>query len=172
MTQPRPWYKELWPWFLLGILGMSVAMGVTFLVLSITSFDGMVEDDYYKQGLAINQRLEQDHRAAELDLAASLRIDDLTGDVIVNLEGEARPERLLLKLLFPTRGHRDQSVLLERVRDGHYTGQLPRSLEYRWYVQLSPGDVEKDAEPAWRLLGEIELPREAPLELRAAAGES
>lgn len=172
MTQPRPWYKEFWPWFLLGILGMSVVMGVTFLVLSITSFDGMVEDDYYKQGLAINQRLEQDQRAAELNLVANLRVDSLTGDVMVDLEGDARPEQLRLELLFPTQGHRDQSVLLERVRNGHYVGQLPRSLEYRWYVQLHPDSVAQGSESDWRLVGEIELPREAPLTLRAATGES
>lgn len=166
MTHSRPWYKEFWPWFLLGILSLAVFMGTTFLVLSITSFDGMVDDDYYKQGLAINQRLEQDQRAAELDMSAMLRIDELTGDVMVDLDGEARPERLQLNLLFPTRGNRDQHVMLERIRGGHYIGQLPHSLEYRWYVQLSP----ESPEPDWRLSGEIELPRDAPLELRASPG--
>lgn len=166
MTPPRPWYKEFWPWFLLGILSSSVIMGTTFLVLSITSFDGMVEDNYYKVGKAINETLEQDQRAAELGMSAQLRIDDLTGDVVVDLDGEARPERLLLELIFPTQGNRDQSVVLDHVRDGHYAGQLPRALEYRWYVQLHPDS----ADPEWRLLGEIELPRRAPLTLHAATG--
>lgn len=168
MTAPRPWYKEFWPWFLLGILGLSVIMGTTFLVVSITSFDGMVEDDYYKQGLAINQLLEQDQRAAAMQMQARLRIDDLTGDVVVDLQGEARPNRLRLDLVFPTQGNRDQSVTLERLRDGHYTGQLTRALEHRWYIQLEPAT----AKPEWRLQGEIQLPRQAPFTLRADAGKS
>ena len=163
MTTPRPWYKEFWPWFLLGILGMAVVMGVTFLVFSIVAFDGTVEDDYYKRGLAINQVLEQDQHAAELDMQANLKIDDLTGDVIVDLQGESRPEQLRLDLIFPTQGNRDQQVMLERVRNGHYVGQLPRALQYRWYVHLQPAVDDPD----WRLQGEIELPRKAPLTLRA-----
>lgn len=163
MTAPRPWYKEFWPWFLLGILGLSVVMGVTFLVFSLIGFDGMVEDDYYKQGIAINQVLEQDQRAAELGMQADLRIDDLTGDVVVELKGQARPEQLRLELIFPTQGNRDQSVTLERVRNGHYVGQLPHALQYRWYLHLQPAI----SDPDWRLRGEIELPRKSSLTLRA-----
>lgn len=165
MIQPRPWYKEFWPWFLLAILSSSVIMGTVFLVLSIRSFDGMVEDDYYTHGLAINQTLQQDHRAAELNLLAELRIDDLTGDIGVDLEGDVQPERLRLEMVFPTKDDRDQSIALEHVRNGHYSGQLSHSLEHRWYVQLHP-DV---AEPSWRLRGEVELPRRAAIELRPAA---
>ncbi len=163
MRHPRPWYKEFWPWFLLGILGLAVVMGTTTLVLSITSFDGLVEDNYYKVGLAINETLEQDRRAGQLGMVADLRIDDLTGDVVVELDGGARPERLVLEMIFPTQGDHDQHVLLERVRDGHYTGQLPQALDNRWYVHLAPDA----ASPAWRLRGEIELPRQTPLTLRA-----
>jgi len=151
----RPWYKEFWPWFLLGILAMAVIMGTTTLVLSITSFDGMVVDNYYKKGLAINRVLEQDKAARELGQRARLRIDDVTGDVTVTLEGDARPERLRLALLFPTQGGRDRHITLRRLRGGHYSGQLPSALRYRWYVQLHP-DV---ADPAWRLIGEIHLPQ-------------
>ncbi|WP_227367594.1 FixH family protein [Halomonas sp. M20] len=165
-TQIRPWYKEFWAWFLLGILGLAVVMGTTFLVFSITSFDGMVVDDYYKEGLAINKTLKQDQRAAEMGMAANLRIDDLSGDVVVKLEGEARPEKLQLDLIFPSQDGRDQRVILDRVSAGHYVGQLPRALQYRWYVQLHA----QTAEPEWRLLGEIELPQKEALALRANIG--
>ncbi|MHB0776319.1 FixH family protein [Halomonas sp. WWR20] len=166
MTPPRPWYKEFWPWFLLAILAASVAMGTTFLVLSITSFDGMVEDNYYKKGLAINEILDQEQHAAELNMAAALNIDDLTGDITVELQGDSRPEQLQLNLIFPAQGRQDQSILLQRVRDGHYVGQIPRQLEYRWYVQLQP--VAQDGPPEWRLNGEAHFPLETAMHLRAA----
>ncbi|EPC02977.1 hypothetical protein L861_21955 [Litchfieldella anticariensis FP35 = DSM 16096] len=161
-VEPRsipPWYKQFWPWFLLGILLSSVAVSTTFLVLSIKSYDGMVADNYYKQGLAINQVIEQDRRAAELGLSAELRIDDLTGDITVDLDGEHHPERLLLALIFPTRGDRDLNLTLEHVRNGLYTGQAPNRLEYRWYLQLQP---DQEA-PEWRLSGEASFPQDAPI---------
>ena len=96
-------------------------------------------------------------------MVADLRIDDLTGGVVVELDGQARPERLLLEMIFPTQSGRDQRVILEHVRDGHYTGQLPHALEHRWYVHLAPDS----ADPEWRLRGEIDLPRQTPLILRA-----
>ena len=163
----HPWYKEFWPWMILGVLASSVIAGTTFLVLSITSYDGMVEDNYYKTGLAINQVIAQDHRATELGMAAAVRVDDLTGDVNVNLAGEARPERLRLTLIFPTRDDRDQQLTLERVRDNHYVGQAPRQLEYRWYLQLAP-DVQA---PEWRLRGEATFPHSGAFQLRAQAAD-
>ncbi len=161
----HPWYKEFWPWMILGVLASSIIAGTTFLVLSITSYDGMVEDNYYKTGLAINQVIAQDHRATELGMTAAVRIDDLTGDVNVDLAGEARPERLLLTLIFPTRDDRDLQLILERVRGRHYVGQAPRQLEYRWYLQLAP-DVQV---PGWRLRGEATFPRADAFRLTAQA---
>ncbi|WP_242457974.1 FixH family protein [Halomonas sp. YLGW01] len=161
----HPWYKEFWPWMILAVLASSIIAGTTFLVLSITSYDGMVEDNYYKTGLAINQVIAQDHRATELGMAAAVRLDDLTGDINVELSGEARPERLLLTLIFPTRDDRDQQLILERVRGSHYVGQAPRQLEHRWYLQLAP-----DAQaPDWRLRGEATFPSEDAFRLTAQA---
>lgn len=163
-AQPtNPWYKEFWPWMLLAVLGSSIIAGTTFLVLSITSYDGMVEDNYYKTGLAINQVIAQDHRAAELGMAARVRVDDMTGDVNVDLSGEARPQRLLLTLIFPTRDDRDQQLILTHVRGSHYVGQAPSHLEYRWYLQLEP-DVQT---PEWRLQGEASFPSAEAFRLTA-----
>ena len=168
----RPWYKEFWPWMMLGILGSSVIVGTTYLVMSIVSFDGMVEDDYYKHGLAINQVLEKDHRAAALGLSAELRIDDLTGDITLELQGdtpateaqrkELRPERLILALIFPAQDGRDQTLTLERVRDNHYIGQAPNQLKYRWYLQVAPDGADAD----WRLTGEARFPSQDPISLK------
>ena len=49
-----------------------IVAGVITLWLAVRSSDGLVTDDYYKQGLAVNQVLERDHRAAALGLRADL----------------------------------------------------------------------------------------------------
>ena len=48
--------------------GNSNRGGLITLWLAITSFDGLVADDYYKQGLAINQTLARADAAQELRL--------------------------------------------------------------------------------------------------------
>lgn len=168
----RPWYKEFWPWMMLGVLGSSVIFGVTYLIMSIVTFDGMVEDDYYKHGLAINQVLEKDHRAAALGLSAELRVDDLTGDINLELQGaspaseaqrqELRPQQLTLALIFPAQDGSDHTLTLERVRDNHYVGQAPRQLKYRWYLRLAPNVADAD----WRLTGEARFPSQEPISLK------
>ncbi|MBD3894779.1 FixH family protein [Halomonas sp. ML-15] len=149
-----PWYKQFWPWLLLGLLFTSITASCTLAVMAIRSADGMVQEDYYEHGRAINMVLAKQQRAAELELVGDLRIDDQTGDITLELAGDDRPERLILQLLFPTRDDRDQTFTLEHVRDGRYIGQAEERLNYRWYLQLQP-DHET---PEWRLSGEATFP--------------
>ena len=45
-----------------------IVAGVYTTVLAFTSSDGLVADDYYKQGLAINKTLKREERARALDM--------------------------------------------------------------------------------------------------------
>jgi uncharacterized protein len=153
---PSPWYTQFWPWLLIGLLMTSIFGSSTLAVMAVRTADGMVQEDYYEHGRAINLVLAKQQRAHELDLAAELRIDPLTSDIIVELAGDARPETLHLSLIFPTQGGRDQDIVLEHVRNGRYLGQAPDNLRYRWYLQIHP-DAE---EPEWRLVGEGRFPSE------------
>ncbi|MBS9404854.1 FixH family protein [Halomonas sp. TRM85114] len=158
---PQPWYKQFWPWFLIGLLLSSIVVSTSFAVLSVRSFDGMVQEDYYEHGKAINMVLAKQQHAADLNLAATLRIDPMTSDVVLDLTGNDRPERLMLKFIFPTEADRDQELILEHVREGRYLGQAPDNFRYRWYLQLQP-DQET---PAWRLVGEGRFPDESEVAL-------
>lgn len=164
--QVPPWYKQFWPWFLIALLLSSVTFSMVYLAFSIRYFDGSVPDDYYKEGLAINVQLEKQQRAEALGLAAELRIDATTGDVVVTLDGDERPERLDLALKFPTDGARDRALVLTHTRAGHYVGTLDRNLRYRWYLQLQPhAEGASGQQPEWRLTGEAEFPRETSVRL-------
>jgi len=150
-----PWYKQFWPWFLIGLLASSITFSLLYLTLSIRYYDGSVGGDYYKQGLAINEQLAKQEHAKTLGLEAMMRADPQTGDIVVDLQGERRPERLHLALIFPTDSDRDRSVSLEHVRNGRYVGAIDEPLNYRWYLQLQPAEGQ-DAE--WRLTGEGRFP--------------
>ncbi|WP_355659737.1 FixH family protein [Halomonas salifodinae] len=156
-----PWYKQFWPWFMLIILGASMISSTTFLVLSIRTADGIVQEDYYEHGRSINMVLAKQQRAAELGLSARLQVDDLTGDVLLDLDGDSRPETLALRLIFPTQDDRDQELTLRHQQGGRYIAQLDERLAYRWYLQLQPTGES----PEWRLIGEARFPDEASVSL-------
>lgn len=151
-----PWYKQFWPWLLIGLLAMAIAVSTSFAVLSVRSFDGMVQEDYYEHGKAINMVLAKQRAAADMGISGQLRLDPLTSDLVLDLAGDARPERLTLKLIFPTAADRDMELPLTHARDGRYLGQAPDNLRYRWYLQLEPDT----SSPEWRLVGEARFPTE------------
>ena len=64
----RPWYREPFVWLLIAIPLTAVIVGFVGLALAIRSDDGMVEDDYYRQGMAINRMLDRDKAAAAENL--------------------------------------------------------------------------------------------------------
>lgn len=162
----KPWYREPWPWALIaGPAAVAVAGGVT-IWLAVSSNDGLVADDYYRRGLAINQVLVRDREAARLGFRARLHVTD-TGALEVALTGDAEPPPvLMLKLVHPTRAGEDRLLRLTRVAPGLYrsrNGPLPAS---RRNVVL------EDEAGTWRLTGEWATPSDRPLELAPGAGRS
>ena len=69
------WYRQPWPWLLMLGPAVVVVAGFVTLWLAVKSSDGLVADDYYKQGLAINQTLARAERAKAMQLSARVRID-------------------------------------------------------------------------------------------------
>ena len=89
--------------------------------------------------------------------------DSRTGDVVVDLEGDSRPESLALALVFPTDSDFDRALTLKHVHEGRYVTTLEEPLRYRWYLQLQP---ETGEQAEWRLTGEISFPSDAPVTLK------
>ena len=69
----EPWYRQGWPWFLIALPATAVVAGIVTLVIAAKTFDGMVVDDYYKEGRAIVQTIGRVEHARELGLRAALR---------------------------------------------------------------------------------------------------
>ena len=67
-TPVNPWYKEVWVWFILGILGLSVVLGTSMLVIATNNPPGLLSDNYYDVGKGINTSLEREDLAARLQL--------------------------------------------------------------------------------------------------------
>lgn len=156
-TRPNPWYREPWPWILMAGPATVIVAGAITIWLAVVSFDGLVVDDYYKRGLAINQTIARSDRAHTLGLSGDFSVDPGTGAVDVRVEGgggATTPATLRLALVFATRAGHDQSLTLTRTSAGRYAGRAGALGPGRWQLLV------EDAEGTWRLKGTLNAPRE------------
>jgi hypothetical protein len=157
-----PWYRHFWPWFIIGLLGTAVAASLATVWVAFANQDSLVRDDWYREGVAVNRRLERDQNALRLGLRASASIDAASGEVKLDFTGMNTPQlaALELELSHPTQAHRDHRVVLARTAPGRFRGQLPRGLDGRWYARLRPatsGDGPA-SEIDWQLARSVRLP--------------
>ncbi|MGB5604303.1 MAG: FixH family protein, partial [Gammaproteobacteria bacterium] len=80
-TQALPWYTYKIVWLVIAIPAASVFAGMFMIYLAVNTDDGLVVDDYYKEGMAINQSLLRDKTATKLGLSAQLRVEE-AGDMV------------------------------------------------------------------------------------------
>jgi len=156
-----PWYREPWPWLLMSGPATVIVAGIYTTVLAFSGTDGLVADDYYKQGLAMNKTLGRGLRAQQLDLAARVNYTAASGQVRVVLTGAQHPPALLLRLTHPTRVGMDQRIELKHLENGVYEAavNLPTGVN-RWNAVLET--------PEWRLAGTWGDPVRAELALAPA----
>ena len=145
---PNPWYRQPWPWLLMAGPAIVVVAGFITLALAIQSSDGLVADDYYKQGKAINMTITRDAQARALGYRAQLELS-AEGRVALKFD-DAAPKAKLLKLTLhhPTRAGFDREILLSRNPDNIYTAAMAPIDASRWSMTL------EDESRTWRLTGD------------------
>ena len=149
----RPWYKQFWPWFIFGLPGCVVVAGLTTWWIAERHADHLVADDYYKEGLAINRRLQAEQLAADLGLEAQLDYQDQR--LSISLNGPSKPPALQITLSHPLNADLDREVQLAQLRPGLFQAELPGLSGNRWLWRLEPLGVADAAR--WRLNGELLL---------------
>ena len=141
---PTPWYREPWPWLLMSGPAAVLVAGAVTTWIAFASADGLVVDDYYKQGLSINKRLAREEAARKQGISAAV---SLQKDVLrVRLSGAA-PEALFVHLVHATRAGHDQRLRLAPA-GGAYEAALPPLAPGRWTM------VIEDPRGSWRIVKE------------------
>jgi hypothetical protein len=153
------WYRDPWRLLVVAPPLAAILAGIWTLWLATTSWDGLVVDDYYKQGLEINQVLARDQKARALGLALDVAwtnnaADEPLGSLVLNCTGAGAtslPEELEVNLVHGTRAGFDRHLTVARVAAGRYqTGQI-KLAPGRWQVHVNASD--------WRLTGEFLIQR-------------
>ena len=121
------------------------------LWIAVDTADSLVVDDYYKEGRAINQRLEKDQAAVDrgISLLASIRPVDSNAqriEVVFSANpGVSAPEFIRLRLSHPTLKQFDIQATLKKTGSNRYSTDIPGITDGRWYAQL------EDDQSLWRV---------------------
>jgi hypothetical protein len=157
-----PWYREPWPWLLMAGPVMVIVAGIVTTWIAVTSSDGLVVDDYYKAGLAINQTIGRSALAAARGYRAEAVVQGGGRKLSLRMTATAEmpfPETLQLRIAHPTRAGRDGLVLLRQRSPGVYEGVMPALSDGRWILLL------EDLQSGWRLGGAMTMPAQTAFTL-------
>jgi hypothetical protein len=149
-----PWYREPWPWILMSGPFVVVIAAFASAWIALSTSDGLVADDYYKQGLSVGETIARSDRAAELGLSARMKltVEGATVSLAASANGQfSLPAAIRVTLSHPTRAGLDQAVVLP-LQGTVYGGKLRLPAAGHWLI-LIEDDVK-----SWRLMGSVVLP--------------
>jgi len=148
----KPWHKEFYVWMIIFFPLLAVVGGIVTTILAVQSNDGLVVDDYYKQGLEINRTLERDQAAIDYQLNADIKLDQELEEVLITVSSASNfvyPEKLSVTFLHATRSGLDKEVNMILTQDNIYRGNLSALAPGKWYVH-----IQRDN---WRLIKTIKV---------------
>ncbi len=124
-TVINPWYKEPWPWMILGLLGLGIVAGSSVAFIGLTNPPEMVTGEYERLGRGLTDTATRTGQARSLGLFGQVGLE---GDkVVLQINAhdvEALPETLLIRFQHPATSGGDSSVVLAREAHGRYIGHL------------------------------------------------
>ena len=176
LSSPRksastPWYRQRWPWLLMLGPAVVVVAGTYTGWLAFSRPDALVVDDYYKEGKAINLDLRRDREASRQGITVGLNYDAAGGKLSgvvrsapIAMSGDKKsvvPQAVELQLLHPTLPEKDLRLVLYPMADGRFSIAVPALENARWRVLV------EDGKRNWRLHGNLALPQQTQISLRA-----
>ncbi|MEW6513177.1 MAG: FixH family protein [Pseudomonadota bacterium] len=159
----KPWYREPWPWFLMSGPILVIIAAFVSAWIAIRSSDGLVTEDYYKQGLVAGETLTRSKHAEELGISAGLRLTDEQVSIRLTSRQTEKPAALNVTLSHPTRAGIDQKSVL-KLNGEVYAGKLNLPASGHWLVLV------EDEAKTWRIMGSVMLPAAGEVVIGAGEG--
>lgn len=161
-SHDRPWYKQIWVWFVIALPASSVVTGITLVTIAFKNADDLVMDDWYKEGRGTNRSMAAENLAADFGIGMNATVED--GITLLDFHAQRAmvwPDYMTLNLRHPTLAEQDREYHLASSGSGQYriAETLPAG---RWHVLLSSDDV------SWRLAGPAMISSDGKLEIGAA----
>lgn len=155
-TTINPWYREPWPWFILGILGLGVFFGISILVIGLSNPPQMVRGEYERFGRGMVDIGSRTDQARSLGLSGQLteRNSEWVLELAAN-DSASLPDQLLLIVQHPVDAERDRTVLLNRDSYGLFRGEwtapphhatlILQDLSQSWWISTYLGDTPESS---------------------------
>ena len=157
----KVWYKQFWPWFLIIVPLTSMVLSFTMMNLAFTGEDSMVIDDYYKEGRAINLKIQKLQQAQNLNISTKTQVfSDYVEVIFISGEPE-NGEALTLDFFHSTQKFKDFSVTLFRDANGVYRAPLTEDILGKWQLSLHPFNEN------WKIQQVVSLPQTSPFDLKS-----
>jgi len=137
-----PWYRQFWPWFIFALPATAVVAGIALLIISMQTEDTLVSDDYYRDGLAINQDLKRENKARSMGLQAMIQINQQGVLQLTMSADQPLPAwpAIQIRLSHPTQASKDMLFTALIDQQGNYVVTQARIQAGRWYIKLeAPG---------------------------------
>ncbi len=156
-VKSKPWYRYPIVWMVIGLPLTAVVGGIHLLFLVSNDPNDVIQDNYYKEGLAINQRFAEDDLAKSLGLTADVSV---SGDTMrIKLVGPSQPF-LHFSLFHIKDSDQDIAGALAQVtgsgNESEYVYSFKEVPVGRWYLEIKGDDG--NAHKVWRLKGRLDLP--------------
>ena len=148
----KPWFREPWPWLLMSGPAIVVVAGIVTAVLAVRTHDGLVVDDYYKQGMNVNRDISRDLNAKTANIQADAVVDADAQRVVLSVQHiAAKTETLNLIFARATVSGKDRHVTLQRSGPDTFVGALMPLEAGKWYATLD------DDSHRWRLVSSMNI---------------
>ena len=149
MSNQKPvghWRREPFFWLVVAFPFAAVVAGFYTLWLAVHGADGLVVDDYYRQGLEINRDLSRIEKARARGLQATVSLDGEELAITLSAATPAAdlPDTLKLTLAHATRAGLDRQYTLKATAPGVFRLSVPGLAAGHWYAHLEDAD--------WRLV--------------------
>ncbi len=151
LQDDRPWYRQGWPWLLIALPASAVIGGIATIIIAVQSPNSLVVDDYYKEGLAINQDKQRSATASAMQLTGILRNNAASVSVELTAAAPVNDKTLVLQVIHATRHELDRTVLLQRDADGTYRAPLATLPKGNWYLTV------QNQEQTWEIRSRISI---------------
>jgi len=141
----RAWYRYPYLWLVIAIPMTAVLSSSVLITFAYLYQDGLVVDDYYKHGKAINKVLIRDEFAATAGVKAIISFKaNHTLNVSLQSTSVISQKAITLKLIHILNAEFDQNIRLIAVGPSKFIGKYRTFAPGNWYLQIE--------NKQWRLL--------------------
>ena len=153
MNKPKvtPWYQFRWAWIVFGLPTIVVVASIITFIIAFQTDDGVVTEDYYKKGLAINQDLTRDHKAAKLGLTGEVTVSN--NSIELRLTSTQPNGAIGQQLKFTAQNYaakdQDQTITLLPSGDGIWRGTLAQPIgigHWQLFIESNEWRLETDSQ--------------------------